>query len=359
LGGAHISSQPNFINNFPFFDFGMIGEAEITFPKLAKDVIDGKIVKGLYQAEVPTNLDQLHFPARHLIDKVTYYEPGTETATIIANRGCPYNCIFCSINAVSRKVRCRSAKNIVDEMESIMNDYNKKFWFLDDSFTINVDQTNQLCNEIIDRDLDIKWTCSTRINLVDEALLKKMYNAGCKGIAFGIESGNERVRNEVIHKKIKDNDISKVFRFCKKIGIQIQCFLMMGFPSETKSELKQTAEFGIKMGADVIGVHLTNILPGSELCEYAKEEGMISEDIYDKYANGEISLTDLPRYIPKNLTIDDLRDMRSYAYRKFYFRPSFIARKIFPSIMNPKRLLNDLRMAKILLIEGRTPPELE
>jgi anaerobic magnesium-protoporphyrin IX monomethyl ester cyclase len=359
LGGAHISSKPDFIKNFSYFNFGIIGEAEITFPKLAKDVIDGKCVNGLHYAEVPSDLDQLPFPARHLIDKTTYYEPGNETATIMATRGCPYQCTFCSITAISRKVRCRSAKNIVDEMVSIMDDYNNKFWFLDDSLTINRDGTNQLCNEIIERKLNVEWSCSTRVDLVNETLLKNMYNAGCKSIAFGIESGNERIRNEIIHKNIKDNEIRSVFRLCKKIGIQIHCFLMMGFPSETKSELKQTAEFCVKMGADIIGVHLTNILPGSELYEYAITAGMISEDIFDKYANGKISLNNLPRYTPINLTIDDLRDMRSYAYRKFYFRPSFIVRKAIRTVMKPKDLLNDLQMAKILLLEGRTPPELE
>lgn len=356
LGGAHVSSDPDFINRLPFFDFGLVGEGEITFPKLVKKALSDEKVKGIFYGEQPTNLDEIPFPARHLVDKRWYFPSGQEVAPILANRGCPYNCIFCSSKVLGRRVRFRSPTNIVDEMEKIMDEYSGRFWFVNDVMTANRDHTLELCKEIVNRKLDLEWSCETRINLVDTVLLKAMHKAGCRSISFGIESGCERVRTMIVRKNFTNEKILEIFRLCKKIGIQRNAYLMLGFPTETREELYETVHFGSKIDADIIGVHVTQLMPGSDLFTYAVKEGAIPNEIYDHYAKGELR-DHWPIYIPKGLSLNDLTEARRDAYKHFYFGPRFILRRLVYDMGSWSRLKKDGRMAFTLWKKGKTPGE--
>lgn len=354
LGGVHITADPDFINRFPIFDFGLVGEGEITFPKLVSSILRGEKPKGIFYGERANNLDDLPFPARHLVDKRNYSEK-EEGVSILATRGCPFNCIFCCSIAMGRKVRYRSPENIVDEMEEIRDEYHGRFRFVDDAFTINKERAFRLCTEMINRKLSAKWVCSTRADCVDESLLEIMHKAGCEYIGFGVESGSERVRNNIVRKKITNKDIFGALRFCKKIGIKTGCYLMLGFPTETLEEMHQTVNISLKLDADIIGVHLTELMPSTDLFLDAVKNGIAAFDVFDKYARGELKAW--PIYVPNGVTIDDMYEARKDAYRKFFFRPRFILRRLLQDLSSWHMLINDVGMASHLFSRGASPAE--
>ncbi len=362
LGGPHASADPNIIDRFPFFDFCIIGEADITFSRIVKEIIcDNKKFKGIQKADIPMNLDEVPLPARHLVDWDYYKKKrGFWANAIMATRGCPFRCIFCSIPAISRKYRTRTPELVVREMEEVYNINGiKTFVFIDDIFTLQRDYVFKLCEEIKNFKIRFRWEAQTRANLVDDRLLKQMSRAGCYKLIFGIESGNEKIRNEIINKRISNKEIQKANELCCDNGIEPDWYLMLGFPTETKRELYDTVNFPltIKPNPNIIGVHITTPLPGSPLFKHAIEEGIITSDLIDKFIAGELGegYKDVwPYYVPSKLTIEDLKTSRSQAYRHFYFRPKYIADRIMKDLKSLARLKTDVVQALSLFAYGRS-----
>lgn len=357
IGGPHISIDNGFVSRFNCFDFGVYGEGEITFPKVVKEILAGKKPERLYRGEMPENLDVLLLPAREMTDILDYFPVEDPYITLLTMRGCPFKCIFCSRIAVSDKLRYRTAKNVVDEIELLMNQYKlSSFVFLDDTFTLKKSHTMELCNEILSRGLKIKWSCNTRANTVDEELVSLMKKAGCNLILIGVESGDERFRNEVINKKISDKDIGDLRKWCKKYKIPLGCYLMIGFPGETMQEIRKTIDFAVRFDMDLMSIHTTTVYPGSKLHEHLAKEGKIDvTGQWDKYARGELGVDDLSlMYIPEGLDLKDMQKARKKAYLKFYFRPKIIMRQFWADIMSINNLKRDASIAISLLRHGRT-----
>lgn len=355
-GGSHVSADPNFIEKFPFFDFIIVGEGETTFTELVKRILNGeKCINRVCQGKTCEDLDALPFPSRHLLDWADYSNGryGSRFSTIHSSRGCLFNCIFCSNALCGRRVRYRAPENVVDEIEECHQKYGSAFFiFTDDTFTLKRERVVRICEEIVSRGLKIRWNCETRANLVDEKLLSLMKNSGCEEIFFGVESGSERIRNEVIHKQVKDEDIYNAFKVSKKLGMITNAFLMAGFPTETQAELKETFDFCFKAKPDVIGLHLTTILPGAPIFDIALKEGKITPNVWNDYANGKVK--DQPIYVPDGLTLQDLEDFQKNLYRKFYFRREYIIRRLKFDIKSFAQLREDAHMAWTLLRKGRT-----
>ncbi|MDD5627253.1 MAG: radical SAM protein [Patescibacteria group bacterium] len=360
LGGPHISADPDFARRFPIFDFYVIGEGELTMLKIVQKVLAGKRVKGVFYAEPIQNLDDLPFPARHLTD-VSNYHRGVETkltndaaaiykrASMIGSRGCPFHCCFCSRPVHKTNYRFRSAENIIKEMETIYNQYNGKFHFHDDTFSLNRENIKNFCQLLIKKGLNATWGAMTRANSVNEELIKLMAKAGCNNLLFGVESGNERIRNEVIHKNVNNRDIFNAIRWCRKYGIQSNIFLMLGFPGETKKEIKDTVNFGLISKVDVMGIHITVIMPGADLYKTGVEEGKININLIDRYIRGELGdefKSIWPKYIPRDLTLEDLVKAKKQAYRRFYLNPEWILRRIWWDLSNFDFLREDARLLK-------------
>jgi radical SAM superfamily enzyme YgiQ (UPF0313 family) len=360
LGGPHISADPTIIERFPYFDFGVTGEAELTFPDLVKKIIsDPGGIQGLYKGTSPPDLDSIAFPARHLVNFENYKKRNFWANAIMATRGCPYHCIFCSIPAISKKVRFRSPQNIIEEMEQAYRLTGVKYFvFVDDGLTIKKKFVYELCDEM-SRRLSFKprWEAQSRANYVDNSLLKAMHRAGCYKLLFGVESGSERIRNEVIHKKITDEQIRNSTRLCWKNGIEPDHYLMLGFPTEKKEDIDKTINCFKEFKPNIIGVHLTMPLPGSPLFEEAIRNKIIEGDVIDKFINGEYGESykgSWPYYIPKGLTLQELVDARSEAYKKFYLRFNYICRRIVRDICSYTKLRTDIKQGLALILSGRS-----
>jgi radical SAM superfamily enzyme YgiQ (UPF0313 family) len=222
--------------------------------------------------------------------------------------------------------------------------------FVDDCMTLDRNRTLAFCQEIIDRKLKCHWIASTRVNAMDEEVARAMKRAGCTDLYFGVESGNERVRNEVIKKKVTDEQIKNAARLCRKHGIVSNLFLMVGFPGETWPEMMDTVRIGHKVGADMIGIHITMPFPGTEIFDYAQKNGMIPKDLIDQYASGSLGRGFRgiwPLFVPKAMTLDDLFRAKKLAYRYFYLHPKWLWHRALVWFKIKGKFSEDLKLLKI------------
>ena len=362
LGGVHLCCDPSFIKRFPIFDFGVSGEGEKTFEELLLRAKKGERIKGLIQGETIENLDSLPFPARDLIRSDIYLREEqmnfeVPAAGILCSRGCPFSCSFCCIPAIGHKVRIRSPKNVVDEMEQVYDQCRGSYSFVDDCFILNKARILEFCQEIIDRKMKVKFVGSTRANTLDEEVVRALKRAGCTDLYFGVESGNERIRNQVIKKKVTDQQIVEAVRLCRKYMILSNLFLMVGFPTETKEEMMDTVRIGKKVKADMIGIHSTIPFPGTEIFRYAVDHKMIPNDIADKYARGELGpgfRNVWPLFVPENVTLKDLIDIKKKAYMTFYLDIMWWIRRVRTWFQVSGKFKEDLKLFKIALHVFRT-----
>lgn len=351
LGGAHISSDPDFINRFSCFDFAILGESEKTFLQVIKDIFDGRPVQKVYTGEIVKNLDELPQPARHLLPDNIY----AKQASLIASRGCPFNCYYCSRPAVSNIVRYRSPVSIVDEMQTLFKACGGRYQFQDDAFTINRESVIGICKEMNSRKLNFRWSVYTRIDLIDDELLSLMAGAGCRNITFGIEAGNEKIRGQVIGKKFSNQKIKDSLRLCRKYKIERGGFFMIGIPGETKEEVRQTIVFMLKNDFNIAGLSIATPLPGSELWLAAQKAGIVSESFIDGFARGEFGQGYsgvYPVYSDAGLPLDWLYQERRSAMKRFYFRPKVVLNRLLEDFNSAGKLKEDFCQGLSILFKG-------
>ncbi len=353
LGGPHISADKEFVNRHNnLFDYAIVGEAEKTFLETLKKLFNGEVVPRIQESEIILDLDEIPVPDMSLIDRKNY----KKTASMLFSRGCPFKCYYCSRPAISNKVRYRSIKNMLAEIKERYLDCEGCINFQDDTFTMNRQKVVDFCEAVLAEKLNLKWECNTRIDLVDEDLLKKMKLAGCTQINFGIESGNERVRREIIHKGDFDNKrIREVFGWCKKHKIKIAAYFMIGHPTETKEELQETKKMILGYGIDVLGLSIPLPFPGSALYDIAKREKQIDEKLIDDFAEkklGEGYSGVYPTYKSDKLSTEYvLREMK-YINRKFYINFKTFIDRFWQDISSFKKLKSDALELISLIIKG-------
>jgi anaerobic magnesium-protoporphyrin IX monomethyl ester cyclase len=285
-GGPLPTAEPS--SFFHDFDLVVVGEAENTMlevvnaysenedPKMVSGVIfqEGSNTYHTGKSKSIDNLDSIPFPARGLFNNDSYkryYKShfGYTMTSMISSRGCPFRCDFCSRPIFKEGFRSRSYNNIVDEMESIMDMEYDMIWFADDCFTISKDRVVKICNEIIRRELDVKWQCLSRVDAMDLEMASKMRAAGCQRVYFGIESGDQRT----LHLMKKDIDLqtarSAVYN-AKKAGIETGAFLILGYPGESEEMILNTIHFGTSLPLDYLSFTLPYPIPGTGLYEKVK-----------------------------------------------------------------------------------------
>ena len=235
LGGAHATAVPQTID--PKFDKVVVGEGELAFWKVVRDFYASDNSRRFYSHPYIENLDSIPFPSRHLLPTEAAFSRnalfiGKElTGTIITSRGCPFNCDFCSSNTMwGNKVRFRSPRNVVAEIEQIIHNYGvKALRFQDDTIALNKSRFRQLC-EMIEL-LGIRWRAHTRVDVANLETLHMMRRAGCEEVGYGIESLSQNVLNKN-NKNISLSDIHLALRNTKIAGLQCRLFFIIGLPGE-------------------------------------------------------------------------------------------------------------------------------
>ena len=355
LGGAHVTALPQEAMQNGCFDIGVIGEGEYTTLEIAQAMgkAKGKITPAILKEIKGTvfrdksgklvfasprpyiqDLDSVPFPARHLFPGPEKYSPVPASCRklpymhLMSSRGCPYRCIFCDKRIFGNTVRMRSPKNVVDEIGQMVKDYRvKEVRFFDDTFTFDEKRTIAICDEIIRRKLGVIWTAITRVNHVSPVLLKKMKEAGCWQISFGLESGSQKILN-IMRKGITLEQSRNAINWTKKAGMGTRAYFVFGMPGETKETIKETVEFAKSLPLDVVTFYNVTLLPGNDLYEIARREGKILHDDYTNY-NPSIDGETKFAYVPKDMTEDELRNCVVQAHKDFYLRPGYILRELF------------------------------
>ncbi len=313
-GGPHPTILPDEVLQDTNVDFAVRGEGEQTFLELCQALKKGSNIfseiKGLSykkdnkifhntDRELITDLDSLPFPGKHLDLKKELYTPG-QMAVIVTSRGCPFNCGYCGAKSIwNRRLRHRTAENVLKEIDQIVERYNvKSFFFWDDCFTSSRKTTLDLCQKIIQRKRKFEFSITTRVNLVDYELLNVMKQAGLLSIDFGIETGSPRIL-KLIHKEVNQQQILKAVKLCKKLHILVNAFIMVGFPEETEEDIKMTLRFIKKIKPHTVYLSIYTPYPGTELYDKAKELGLVSEPVNWQYFSHQSPENHFVKHISK------------------------------------------------------------
>ena len=341
VGGRHFTSLvEETLKNLPEVDILVRGEGEITFKEICDAVYSNSTYNDIlgisyrngdgiiHNPDRPLELDLdkfRSFDRKYLPDKERYSllgPPATKIGTgkpmrffmIMATRGCPSNCVFCSLKA--DRVRFRSIDNILDEIEDMIAITGERsVTFKDPSLTINKRFVAELCENIIKRNLNIKWHCYSRVD-IDTNLLVLMKKAGLIGVEIALESGSPEVL-KAIKKRI---NLVQFEIFCKKafqLGIVVYTFCMISLPDERKEDVDMTLSCIRKMSKYIYiaGMQATRILPDAAIYQIAKERNLLPEDFdwFKPFTNKQNSSVSnkyygtIPMYI-EHLTIEDIQN---------------------------------------------------
>jgi len=336
IGGAHLAVYPQETLSYDFIDYGIIGEGEFPFLNLARALDDKQPVKdiqGLVYKEggqvrlnepyIHLKLDEIPFPARHLLPMERYSSliSLNPVTTMISSRGCPFQCGFCFKTPSDVRYRTRSAKNIVDEMELLVKQYKvKEIMFYDDTLTLQKEHVVDICDEILSRDLRVKWESPTRIDNIDPPLLKAMRRAGCIRLRYGIESGDRGIL-KLMNKGIDLDHAREVFRWTKKSGIETFAYFIIGYLHETPQTIKNTIAFARELDPDLVMFTVAVAYPKTPLYELAMREGLVPGDYWREFTLG-LRKDSIPYLFPQ------AEEWVRNAYRSFYFRPGYILKRL-------------------------------
>lgn len=333
--GEAVAVQPDKIfADYPFLDIIIDGEAEFVVRDLAQDrplsiiknIIyrdkSGKAVKN-EKAPFIDPLDQFPFPARDLLDNSLYRSPenGRPITAIYAQRGCPSKCIFCPAGSLfDYKVRERSVQNVVDEIEECVTKYGiRDFLFHGDTFTLHKKWLISLCKEILHRGLDVHWGCNSRVDTIDDERAEWMKKAGCWVVAFGFEHGVQEILDKM-KKGAKAEKAYEAVRICRRNGLQVHGFFVIGMPWETEETLGETFKFVKSLDTDYFDFNIAYPLPGTEYYDIVLRDNLFETP--DPTAGGYAQAA-VRSY---ELTSDQLTSWRKKALLKMYRRPGWVFR---------------------------------
>lgn len=339
VGGHHTAIYPKETAELENIDFVVVGEGEETFLELAqalKNNTNLKDVNGLvYQEngkivftkgrETKKDLDSLPFPDREFTEYKKYTSLLTRydiATTIITTRGCPFKCTFCDRPTISNKIRYRSAQNIVDEIEECLELGIKNFIFYDDTFTVNKKRVIEFCELVISKKLDITWNIRTRVDTVDEEMIIALKKAGCVGINYGVEAGNDKIMKN-LKKGITVEQVKQAFAITQKHKVSTVAFFMIGNPGEELSDIEDSFNLAIELNPTYYHLNILTPFPSTELYLSALREGVIKEDYWLEFAKNPIPNIDMPA-LEENFSRKELEELQKLGYKKFYTRLSYM-----------------------------------
>ncbi len=354
LGGAHPTTLPDEVLSESAVDFVVRGEGEHVFLKLLDHIAAGRDPEGIngvsYRnksgivhnkpAEFIDDLDALPRPAYELLPMHLYTTPpqwslASPSFQLIASRGCPYSCGFCSVG-MGRKVRYKSAARVCDEIEYLIEKHGcKQIVFVDTTFPFNFKHAEDACNEMIKRGLNKKivWFTSTRVDIVNQKMLDIMYKAGCRLVTFGIESGSQEILNS-IKKGITLKQAKDAVSMARKARIDVTASYVLGLPGETEETLLNTIRFAKELNTLYAQFNIIVPYPGTDVYKYAQENGLLRNRDWNNYVS-LASMTELdPPFIAPGMTKEKLLLLQKKAYGSFYLRPALVLRHIKKAIVN-------------------------
>lgn len=331
LGGPHVSALRKEVLKGTSADFAMKGEAEVSFIKFLNEFSGGKNYANIgnliwrnEKGEIIENeqeplihdLDAIPFPAYENFEFERYNYFNTKTLPIITSRGCPHGCNYCSVRlSMGRGFRARSPKNVVDEMKHWIKTYGiEKFEINDDCFSLDLDRAEKICDLIIEEKLNIKYEMynGIRADRVSEQLLRKMKKSGCIFVAYGCESGNQDIINNM-GKALKKEKVIEAVKLTNKVGIRNSVNFIIGHKGETYKNAMETIRFAKSLPTNFVNFYNVIPYPGTELYDWATQNSTYMMPV-EEYL-GKVGSRDLnPVFETKEFT----REEKIRALKKGY-----------------------------------------
>ncbi len=312
-GGIHPTMSPDEVIESGFFDYVCIGEGELALLQFAKNFdekkplynikniwakVDGEIVKnGLFPF-----LDLSLLPPHdfELFDFQKMIDVKDGWVGLMTSRGCPFSCSYClnhkivEIYSLDLKVpknklnyvRFYPKEKVISEIKHIERRYKgiKVFIFDDDIFTMNKDYLKEFL-ELYKKTTKVPFVCNCHVKMFDEEIAKLLKDAGCIMVKFGVESGSERIRREILNRHMKNSEIEEAFSICKELGLKTSAFVMIGIPKETKEDVYKTIELLCKIRPQRFRWSIFFPYVGTKAYELCKREGLIDKEKFDSLTN--------------------------------------------------------------------------
>jgi anaerobic magnesium-protoporphyrin IX monomethyl ester cyclase len=292
-GGPLPTSNPEeFLSHF---DVVVVGEGEQTMLELVHAAEDGQglaRVSGIAFNDkngvrltrargFKEDLDGVPFPSREMFDNQAYKRYysrkfGYTTTSVMSSRGCPFQCDFCSRPVFGNTFRSRTTANVADEVEAVRRLGYERVWFADDCFTLDRKRLLSICDELVRRRVSVGWECLSRVDTVDLEVARRMKQAGCVRVFFGIESGNDSILR-IMRKQATVKQARDAVDVFKKVGVQTGAFFILGYPGEDDGTVLDTVDFASSLPMDYLSFTFPYPIPGTPLYERVKDR-MVCED---------------------------------------------------------------------------------
>lgn len=340
LGGPHLTEYAKESVERPEIDFAVVGEGEVPFLALLRALEKNEIVDGIpglaYRRDDETvvvnppdhrllALDDLPLPDYEIVDISQYHIPYDHlhpSGIIVTSRGCPYRCTFCSLNYPY--FRTRGPESVVNEMEALKKMGCKTVTFNDDNFNVSRQRVMEICDLIIERNLNLPWSFRGRVDCVDEEMIGKAARAGCIRVHFGVESGTQEML-DATKKGITLDQARAAFALCRKYKIATVAFFMIGLPGETAEQARKTIDFALELNPEYVVFTSLIPQPGSEIYEQALAEGAFPDYIREFARN---PVPDFQwRVWNTGMTQDRINSLMRSGLVRFYLRPGYIAHR--------------------------------
>lgn len=342
-------------------DYVVRGEGEVTIVELARALQDGASVDDIaglsfrrddrvvHNPDRPIieDLDALPHPAWHRVDlfNPSYMELPvigvySTPLAIMASRGCPYGCVYCSQDKQYKKVRLRRVGKVVDEIEAHVDRYGVEWLTFNDAyFPWNRRQGMDFADEMIKRGLHkrVRWTTESRVDRVDEELLMRLKESGLEVIFFGFESGNQAILDRA-GKGTTLEQARQAARAARKAGVAVMGFFMLGLPGDTVESCWETVRFAMELDCDFAKFAITVPYPGSAL--YEELRGQIDGRQFEQFtswynwASGRDELI----YSPEGMTVQELISVQRLGMLRFYARPTQVVRHLRKGTIRPRAM---------------------
>jgi anaerobic magnesium-protoporphyrin IX monomethyl ester cyclase len=356
LGGHHPIAYPKEAAELKNFDSIVVGEGEIVFTELVECLDKGESfthIRGVYTGEsikehlknpirdkrflarvnVPAayvdEIDDLPVVDRSFIRHLRYQNilgVTNDLATILSSRGCPYLCTFCDVPIKS--YRERSATAVVDEIEQALAMGYKEFRFYDDLFNITEKKIIDLCDELDRRDVKIVWDFRGRVNTVSKLSLERAKASGLRLVSFGVETGTDEGL-KILRKATTTTKVRNAFKWCRELGILTVADYIIGQPFEKNVEdVKRSIDFLIELDPDYAQISVLKLYPNTEMYDNAVAQGVVPPGRWQDFARNPTKDFVVDHW-DEFMDLKTLVNLQKYAYRRFYFRPRYVARSVF------------------------------
>jgi anaerobic magnesium-protoporphyrin IX monomethyl ester cyclase len=348
LGGVHAQGSPDVAVSYGCFDYVVPNEGELTMLELV-EALEGGVnprssVEGLYYLEgdkpvssgtgkLVDELDDLPFPARHLLSDMTIYHQKSfgyrlrPHTTMFTQRGCPYRCTFCSSSkqfreVFNKKIRAHSVDYVKEEIAFLQKTWGiREIYFVDDTFNLRKKRVHELCDMMMREFPGLKWSCNFEANICDEDLLKHMRQAGCWLIQMGVETGNPDVM-KVIDKGITLDQVRLSTEMAARLGFAIKTSFIIGNPTETQETIEETIQFAQSLPVHYVTFSMMAPLPGTYFWNTADDYGVFDRVAYDKFSMASAA------FVPHGLSADFLKQKQQEAHRRVYLRLDMVRRHL-------------------------------